>query len=327
MIQTPSNDELKILLKGLKKGIQFTVKSRRILDQNPYAILEVLDFVDIPAKSYILKSVVPAFRHEIAIHRYASNFKLNGAQFIFGHSADLLQFILMEKIDDLIPIHFIDPEESRPYFTHLAQNLAKFHLESVSKLSSFKTKGVSEYGVSEYLEIIKTIGFRIKRSSEEMDHPYYLPQELILDFLSSLRKVQKPLQSQSKGQLSLIHGDFDFGNIFVKNINEICVLDWGMGRIDHPIIDIANLLNGLQSYGVDFQSSILQAYLKTARPLIDKKVEVSSLQFIGTLMHLFFFLDYQLNMIASFIDPMYYIDQIHREVTQIIDLVNNQQRL
>ena len=70
MIETPSNEKLNILLKSLKKSKEFTVKSRRILDQNPFAILEVVDFDQIPDKSYILKSMVSILKNEIVIHQY-----------------------------------------------------------------------------------------------------------------------------------------------------------------------------------------------------------------------------------------------------------------
>ncbi len=321
MIKTPTNEKLNILLKTLKKGKEYTVKSRRILDQNPFAILEVIDFVEIPDKSYILKSMVSLLKNEILVHQYTSDYKINGAQFIFGHSEAPLHFILMEKLDDLIPIFFIDSEEARPYFFRITRNLAKFHLESSRDVQMLKNLGVDEYGYRFYIGILNKIENKVRKFSELMNHPYYLTEDLVSEFTTKIEKVGKLIQTYSKGKLSLIHGDFDFGNFFVKNINEICVLDWGMGRIDVPIIDIANLLNCLVDYGSDFQTLILKTYNEIAKPLIQKDSNLSNICLTGTLMHLLYFLNFQLELIESFIDPMYYINQIHREVTQIIEHV------
>ncbi len=321
MIKTPTNEKLIILLKTLKKGKEFTVKSRRILDQNPFAILEVIDFVEIPEKSYILKSMVSILKNEILVHQYASDYKINGAQFIFGHSEPSLHFILMEKIDDILPIFFIDSEEVKPFFSRITKNLAKFHLDSSRDVQMLKNLGVSEFGYRFYFGILNKIKYKVRKLSEHMNHPYYLTEDLVSEFESKLKKVEKLLQAHPTGKLTLIHGDFDFGNFFVKNINEICVLDWGMGRIDVPIIDLANLLNGLLEYGSDFQSLILKSYNEIAKPLIHKKLNLSNIRLAGTLMHLLFFLNFQLNLIESFVDPMYFIDQINREVTKILELV------
>ncbi|UCG02511.1 MAG: phosphotransferase [Candidatus Heimdallarchaeota archaeon] len=321
MIKTPTNEKLNILLKNLKKGKAFSVKSRRILDQNPFAILEVIEFEEIPDKSYILKSMVSILKNEILVHQYASDYKINGAQFIFGHSEPSLHFILMEKIDDIVPIFFIDSEEVKPFFSRITRNLAKFHVESSRDIQMLKNLGVSELGSRYYIGIINKIKYKIKKLSEEMNHPYYLTNDLISEFESKLKKVEKALKTHPKGNLTLIHGDFDFGNFFVKNINEICVLDWGMARIDVPIIDIANLLNSLEDYGLDFQNLILKSYNEVAKPLIPRKFKLSNIRLMGTLMHLLFFLNFQLDLIESFVDPMYYIDQINREVTEILELV------
>ncbi|MFX1506700.1 MAG: phosphotransferase [Promethearchaeota archaeon] len=321
MIETPSNEKLSILLRNLKKGKGFTVNSRRILDQNPFAILEVINFAEIPDKSYILKSMVPFLKSEILIHEYASNYKLNGAQFIFGHSEPSLHFILMERIDDIVPIFFIDSDELLPYFVRITKNLAKFHLDSSHDVKTLKNLGVPEFGYRFYIEILNKIKNKIRKLSTEMNHPYYLTRDLIFEFELTLKKVGKLLRANPKEKLALIHGDFDFGNFFVKNINEICVLDWGMGRIDNPIIDIANLLNSLEDYGKDFQNSILNSYYKIGNPLLPKKLKLSNIRLLGTLMHLLFFLNFQLDLVESFVDPMYYIDQINREVSEIIERV------
>ncbi|MFX0122399.1 MAG: phosphotransferase [Candidatus Hodarchaeota archaeon] len=320
MIKTPTNENLNILLKDLKKEKEFTVKSRRILDQNPFAILEVIDFMEISDKSYILKSLVPFLKNEILVHQYASDYKINGAQYIFGHSESSLHFILMEKIDDLVPIFFIDSEEVKPYFFRITKKLAKFHIESSQDVQMLKNQGVSELGYRFYIESLNKINYQIRKLSEQMKHPYYLTKDLVFEFNSKLKKVEKSLKEHPKGNLTLIHGDFDFGNFFVKNINEICVLDWGMGRIDTPIIDIANLLNCLEDYGSDFQNLVLKSYNEVAKPLFHKKLNLSKIRLTGTLMHLLFFLNFQLDLIESFVDPMYFIDQINREVTEILEL-------
>ncbi|MFX0142292.1 MAG: phosphotransferase [Candidatus Hodarchaeota archaeon] len=323
MIKTPSNEKLNILLKSLKKSNEFTVKSRRILDQNPFAILEVIDFLQIPNKSYILKSMVPILKNEIVVHQYTSDYKINGAQYIYGHSENSLHFILMEKIDDLVPIFFIDPEEAKSYFFRITRNLAKFHLESSHDVQILKNSGIPELGHQFYVSILNKIKKGVRRFADSMKHPYYLTPDLVSEFESKMKKIYQILGTYSKGKLSLIHGDFDFGNFFVKNINEICVLDWGMGRIDVPIIDIANLINSLEDYGVDYQTSIFKTYYENSKPLIHEKLNLADIRLYGTLVHLLYFLNFQLNLIESFIDPMYYIDQIHREVQQIIDLVSN----
>lgn len=265
--------------------------------------------------------MVSILKNEILVHQYASDYKINGAQFIFGHSEPSLHFILMEKIDDILPIFFIDSEEVKPFFSRITKILAKFHLDSSRDVQMLKNLGVSELGSQFYVGILNKIKHKVRKLSKRMNHPYYLTEDLVSEFESKHKKVEKSLKAHPKGNLALIHGDFDFGNFFVKNINEICVLDWGMGRIDDPIIDIANLLNSLEDYGSDFQNLILKSYKEIAKPLLHRKLNLYHIRLTGTLKHLLFFLNFQLNLIESFVDPMYFIDQINREVTEILELV------
>ena len=110
----------------------------------------------------------------------------------------------------------------------------------------------------------------------------------------------------------------------MKNINEICVLDWGMGHIDNPIIDIANLFHNLEFLKETEYQNLFDLYFSLTKRDIYQKLDPSTLIKVGLIMHLIYFINFQLHVVETeIVDHNRYTESIHRKLTKIIEIVES----
>jgi len=329
MVRLPTNAELKDHLKNQGQITLLNAKSRKTIDKNPFAVLESISFAEQPEKFYILKSVLPMLKHEIHIHRYANQFQLNGARLVYGFTSTSglntdLNFILMEKIENLTPMYLVSNEEAKDHYLTIAERLAEFHLTSKKQIKSLKNLGVTVHGIKWYQNIIAVITKKVKKLSLKMNHEYLLPLHLAEEFDASIHTINKMLIPFKKSNLILVHGDFDIGNLFLKENNNICAIDWGMGHIDNPMIDIAHLVNSLGDFDIGAKRDIFSAYFTIARKLYPKNMEMHFIRVVGTLMHILFFLNFQLYAIDNLVEANYYFEQIHTRVKHLVSILKTE---
>ncbi|MHA2363997.1 MAG: phosphotransferase [Candidatus Hodarchaeales archaeon] len=324
MVEKPTNSVLENHLSKLSQTRNLSVKSRNDLDKNPFAHLETLFFHEQPETPYILKSVVPYFSSEIHVHRHANRCTVNGARLIYGYTdSEELNFILMEKIQDLKPIYLVPQDESIQYYYEIAEKLADFHLRSQKSVKSLKKLNVHHYGTKWYQKNIKEIAKNICELSDKINHEIFLSKGLVKKFEQSIQSLKEMFKPFEKSKLTVVHGDFDVGNIFIKN-DTVCAIDWGMGHLDAPMIDIAHLVNALGDLDIGTRRSIFAEYFERARKLYPKNVSMHYIRNVGTLMHILFFLNFQLYAVQHLVNPDYFYEQIHNRVKHLVDLLYDQ---
>ena len=230
----------------------------------------------------------------------------------------------MDKIENLTPMYLVSNEDAKSYYLTIAERLAEFHLASKKHIKTLKNLGVAVHGTEWYQKKITVITEKIKLLSLKTNHEYLLPMHLAEDFAASIHSINKMLIPFKKTNLILVHGDFDVGNLFLKEDNKICAIDWGMGHIDNPMIDIAHLVNSLGDFDIGTKRDIFSAYFSKARQLFPKNMEMHFIRVVGTLMHILYFLNFQLYAIDNLVEADYYFEQIHTRVKHLVDMLKTE---
>ena len=163
--------------------------------------------------------------------------------------------------------------------------------------------------------------------SKEIKNELYLTQDIIDKFLQKSEVLKKALSRIKDLKRTLVHGDFDIGNIFIKSANngdmQIIAIDWGLSHIDLPIIDMANFLNSLVNITPDDCNFILESYLEVTKKKFPKNYSLSDFQTLGMILHRMFFIDFQLNTLETTSNSVdEYYEQIHNALNSLITMVD-----
>lgn len=269
-------------------------------------------------------------KSEIKVHQYVNNLRINAPYFYYGKSGvgaktQALNFIIMEYLENYLHLYNILEDE---LYYDAVRSLGEMHLLSMQKIDHLRDKiKIPVYDVNWYLENVDRIIFEISRLSINHPHPEYLPKELISKLQRSGPKIKEYLNSLIEIPNTLVHGDFDSGNIIFfhkgKHIGNVKVLDWGHGHIGPPVIDIAHLFNSLGYFDYDRKIMLIAEYLKTCRPLYSNNVEFSLLIIGGTIIHYLYHLNFKLKALSeNYVQTDFFIEQIHRRVVTLATILN-----
>lgn len=326
----PASDEF--VIKIFNQVTSEKVKSityRKLYDYSRYSMLEILSF-DNKDKKYVLKTLKRPVKHEIAIHRFVNNFPINGAKFVAGYSSNFLNlhFIVMEFIENLIPIYNFEDKDLIEDYAELSKNLASFHVNSTKFLKINKKLRVYNFDYDYYNNLIGKFNEKIPVLGKTINHELYLTPDIIERFKQKKEVIEKTLIKIKPLKRTLVHGDFDIGNIFFKiqddQNKKIIAIDWGLSHIDLPIIDMANLLNSLETITEDDRKYIYECYLRVAQKKFPKNYSLTDFQTFGMILHRLFFIEYQLTTLETSSTSMEeYYEQIHNAMHSLCSLVDD----
>lgn len=324
LIYVPTNEELELFLSNL--GMNFKLEYRTELDSNPFSQLQTVKFINSP-KEYVLKSVHSLLKSEVYVHQHVNDDQLTASHLLaskFDNKNDHY-FLLMEKIT-FDHLYFFPVNNYFAYYQLIAKKLANFHLRFMKSLDKFKENGVLEYGWQHYDKIILNVGSRIEKIAEKIDDEILLGSELVNKFQKYVPSLIVVLDPIKKTKLTLVHGDFDTGNLIVKDDNQPYAIDFGLAHIDTPVIDIAHLLSATDM-SIDRRRAIFETYFALTKKLYPNQVSLQDVRQAGRIMHLLFFLDWYLMTIEKEIVPVnYFIEQIHNRVSLLTELLKSSRR-
>ena len=329
MIIPASNDFiLKVYNQFSSKKAQRIIK-REVYDYSLYSMLEFITF-DASEEKYVLKTLKGSVKHEIAIHRFVNDFSINGAKFIAGYSSDFLNlhFIIMEYMEEIQPVYNYDDKDLVHYYAELAQNLGTFHVKSNKFIKKLKSDfSVTEFNENYYRNLIDKYIEKLPMLSVEIKNELYLTNDIIEQFLQKSEQIKKAFIRMQNLHRTLVHGDFDIGNIFLRPSNnnrmQIVAIDWGLSHIDLPIVDMANLLNSLNTLSNSDRSFILESYLRVAKKKFPRNYSLHNFQALGMMLHRVFFIEFQLNTLETSSSSVEeYYEQIHNALVSLINLVD-----
>jgi aminoglycoside/choline kinase family phosphotransferase len=268
-------------------------------------------------------------KSEIMVHQYINNLRINAPYFFYGKSSisgnkTETNFIIMEFLENYLHLYNILEDE---LYYEAVRSLGEMHLISMKKIDYLKNKlKIPVYDITWYLKNVDRIIFDISRLSINFAHSDFLPKDLISKLQRSAPKIKFYLNEIKEIPNSLVHGDFDSGNIIFfqkgKHIGTVKVLDWGHGHIGPPVIDIAHLFNSLGYFDYERKIMLIAEYLKTCRPLYSQNVEFSLLIIAGTIVHYLYHLNFKLKAISeNYVYPEFFIEQIHKRVEMLTKIV------
>lgn len=322
MIYFISNEHIEKKLS--EQGLNYKIEIRKKLDSNPFSNLDIIKFKNVE-KEYVLKAVHPFLRTEIIVHRQVNKDPLTASKLLISEFSveDKFFFILMEKID-FDPLYFYPVHTSIKYYEILAEKLAYFHLTNYKSVRKLKSEGVPVYGWFKYKQIISNLGTRVKSLAKKVDHEFYLDTELVNNFINYIESVENVLEPIKSIEMTLVHGDFDTGNLILnKKNNDVCAIDYGLAHIDVPIIDIAHLLSATDM-DIGIRRDIFGKYFSLTNELYPEGVSMQDVRQAGRIMHMLFFLDWYILVIEQGIVPVdYFFEQIHNRVKYMTDLLAN----
>ena len=318
MIYIPTNEEIEVDL----KNINYKIATRKHLDSNPFSYLEIINFRGIE-KEYVLKSVHPILKSEILIHNLVNKDPLTAAH-LFTSKDDNekgIHYFIMDKIE-FEPLYLLSVRGSVHLYHKIAEKLANFHLKN-SNVRKLKSLGLREYGMKKYNTIIGNLGERVRTLSESVNHEYFLKKEVVDKFTKYIESVNEMLDLVHNTKLTLVHGDFDTGNLIInKKDNDIYAIDYGLAHIDIPVIDIAHLLSATEM-SINIRRDIFETYFAIAGNLFPATMSLQDVRNAGKVLHMLYFLDwYLLTTEMNIVAKNYFLEQIHNRVSLLTDLLS-----
>jgi hypothetical protein len=328
----PDNKEIQITFQKILGSNDILVKDRETIDMNSFSSVEKIILSN--DSVYILKSVSEIMKSEISVHKYVNNYRINAPYFFYGKLSDSsdprnkskCNYIIMEYISDYL--HLYNILEDELYF-EAVRLLGELHLGSMQRMKKLKESKIPEYSVQWYIDNISKIIFEISRFAIKHASPdsVLLPKKLIADLHQKIPKIMEYLNEIADIPLSLVHGDFDSGNIifFKKGTHGgfVKAIDWGHGHIGSPLIDIAHLVNSLGYVNYDTKIKLISEYLKACRPIYgNHNIPFSFLIIGGTILHYFYHLNFKLKAIkGKYVEPSFFREQIHNRIIQLLQIL------
>lgn len=268
-------------------------------------------------------------KSEILVHEYSNNYKLNAPFFYYGKMSNSIEndcnYIIMEYLEDYL--HLYNILEDELYF-EAVRALGELHLTSMQQIKSKSLKNQDQipvYDVEWYINNINKIVFDLGRFAIQNPSSDLLTKQLISKFQLKIPKIKKYLFEIKDIPLSIVHGDFDSGNIiFRKKIRSGTVeaIDWGHGHIGPPIIDIAHLVNSLGYIDYDTKIRLISEYLKACRPIYNQNVPFTYLIIGGTILHYLYHLNFKLKAVnEGYVEPNFFLEQFHNRIKQLIEIL------
>ena len=332
MIIPASND---FVVKTYNISTRNTVREltkREFYDTSLYSMLEFISFDNLD-DTFVLKTLKRPLRHEIAVHKFVNDYAINGAKLVAGYTSEFynLHFIIMEFIKNIEPVYNFDGHDLIEHYIELAQHLAYLHVNTRGSIKKI-IKDIPEFSHTFYLNLLDKFSEKLPMLSKEIDNELYLTHDIIEEFIASIEKIRISILKTSELRRTLVHGDFDVGNIFfkpttkngvlTKNNKQIIAIDLGLSHIDFPIVDLANLLNSLHLSQSD-REDLLQSYLIITKSKFPKNFALYNLETIGMILHHLFFIEFQLNTLeTSSTNIEEYYEQIHHALEKLIELSN-----
>ena len=223
----------------VEEVISCRVTSRSAYRSTQLSTVETIDLTyddgsRVPA---FIKTTRPILSHEPTIYRLLESCDVNAAKFIgSGRTSSDDPWMVVSAVSDSTEVS-IEESSIRQALGNLATVHSRYHA-SHEELSSVPRWDV-EWLAS---EAPKTCDTLLRHSAPD----YH--ERLSEDHLAVYRERLCELANCS-GQLgsTLVHGDFDPGNLAIQSNGAITVLDWGLSHQSTPLIDLAHMVERFDS--------------------------------------------------------------------------------
>jgi len=293
-----------------------SVTERHILRISDLSVVERVTLTERPDTlpwTVILKTTLPVLRREPLVHRLVSSFPICAAQMIASSDTNASEadpWMLIEEVEDRIG----DRAFTTQQVTQALVEMARLHRYYVLESAALNDDAILRCD-RVWLE---SLAESLPESFQILDQRYgfNISQEVQRRFRDRLADLSGKLDGYA---LTLVHGDFDQGNLVLLDGGRVAALDWGLAHVNIPLVDLAHMVG---SFDVATKRSLSSTYLDVL-DLPDQfpaRSEETVLQFVelGDLVHKTFFIWWHSTIVVNgWVKPERYLGTIRERVLSI----------
>ncbi len=262
------------------------VISRTLIRKTDLSIVERVHFqqAGVAAFHAILKTTCPALHHECHAYALVGGFKICAASLIAcGKKTDSTDaWLLLTDVGE-----GSDITSSTATIGQALEDLAHMHrhylgqIDTLAGIPRRDPKWMSS-SAGEITDSIRTLSHK---------HNLDLSETTLLSFQQQIEELSKQFQVD---HLTLVHGDFDPGNLHILPTGEVSALDWGLCHINTPLADLAHMV---ERFNQRDQIKLVERYLCSLG--IDQEINPKDAVGWGSLAHRTFFVWWHSFIIAN----------------------------
>ncbi len=263
--------------KELRSAAGFSVAARETVRQSPLSIIQRLHLDNAETPTAILKVTVSEMRHEAPVNRFASGLDIGATKVLAADSEATFPWLIQQDIGSAGGLAEPTLEDAGA----LLESLGEFHAKGSipTELSAVPDRSL-RWMVDNLDEVLSVIHPAVEKLVPRAP-------EFIADghFERGLKRLAEIV---SRIPLTVVHGDFDPGNIIFTR-GRWRAIDWGLSHWNIPFVDLAHMLNHLAK---ENRSALIRRYFNTASDFgIDMPDDVEPLELanLGNSVHEAFF--------------------------------------
>lgn len=257
-------------------GLRGRLGARTIIASSPFSIVERVSLrSSIASRTFILKSSTLPMRAEGAALYWVGEHVVSAAQLLAVETHERGEWVLMTHV----PLTPINPADEAG-ITELAHRLALFH----SLTLGYPFPNLTHYHAEHWQGQQRVLWERLELLG-------FLPRgdpQFETALLGALAQLIELLAVFTPDHFSMVHGDLDVSNVVLTE-QGTQALDWGLARVDLPMVDLAHLLDSARLTRAA-KERIAAHYFETLEG--EWPFEPPLLRRLGSLLYHLFFLDW-----------------------------------
>jgi len=263
-----------------------------------------------PPRAAILKTTLPLLRHELLVHRLASPFPICAAQVIASSDANVSEshpWLLIEEVGDGVDDRDFTTQQIMQALVEIAR-LHRYYVLENSALDDDTIPRCDRVWLESLAESMPEF-FRHFNQKYGLN----ISQDVQRRFQGCLIGLSDRLADYA---FTLVHGDFDKGNLVLFSDGWVAALDWGLAHVNLPLVDLAHIV---ASFDIATKFSVSSTYLD-ALDLPEQfpaHSEKTVLQFVelGDILHKIFFIWWHSTIVTNgWVKPDKYLDTIRERI-------------
>ena len=251
----------------------------------------------------IVKTMRPILSHESVVYDLLDGFAIRAAELLGrGRTHRGVPWMLLTDVDD---DDIADTDESA--ISTALKHLAEVHRHYTGDPA--RLQDIPGWGTSWLVSQADWLCDTLSRYAAYGGSG--LTDELLTEYrhrLIEIDEVMKPFA------VTLVHGDFDPGNLIRLPAGGVAALDWGLSHVNTPWVDLAHMVERFED---PVRSRLVDRYLELGAetPNISGDTAVT----LGGLVHRAFFVWWHTRVIESgWASPENYLDAISERVQYIV---------
>ena len=277
----------------LSQIMQAPLIERQLMHQGPLSIVERVVFGAAALRPMILKTIRPALASELRAHRLASSFPICAAPLVASSETDAsagTQWLLMDEVHDRHNDTSWTPEQ----LTYALVELAQLHRAYIQNPAPLEQAELLCCDNPWY----EKVGATLPEIFQQLDRDYDLSLPSDVRDRVSQQIVALAVQVERLPR-TLVHGDFDPGNVVMISEDRIAALDWGLAHCNVPLIDVAHMVGRFDA--ATSRSMAVRYFEALDLPVFPLRSKEDVLKFVvlGDYLHQVFFLWWHSHMVLS----------------------------